>query len=364
MRTLPLVLLAAFLAASRLLPAQAAPGAIPPAGWQALSAAPVVMHAAQVPRGDLLAVLVACRQPVGPIRVQLLDGGDRRVLEVPASLLGRGGPVRIWLALLGLPSTLAAGDYRVQVDGYAPGALPLGTATASGTDVRLGTAAHVGLPAEKRLFHRRSPLRVLPREFPSERVALDGRLTTLHAGEDPRKDEQARELWTLLTTVDPTAFYHAGAFRLPLPPQTRRTGTFADRRVYEYASGGTAGSVHYGIDFASPTGTPVAASASGVVVLAGERIVTGGTIVLEHLPGLYSLYYHLSSVDVRTGERVEAGQVIGKVGSTGLATGPHLHWEVRAGSVPVDPDGLTRARIIDKTAVLGIIERILGYRAP
>ena len=129
--------------------------------------------------------------------------------------------------------------------------------------------------------------------------------------------------------------------------------------MYEYASGGTADSVHNGVDLASPTGTPVAAAAAGVVVLAAPRLVTGLTVVLEHLPGLYTLYYHLSGMEVKAGERVSAGQTIGRVGSTGLATGPHLHWEARAGSVAVDPDGLTLERIVDKSAVFGIIGRIL-----
>ena len=81
--------------------------------------------------------------------------------------------------------------------------------------------------------------------------------------------------------------------------------------------------------------------------MASERIITGFTVVIEHLPGLYSLYYHLDSLSVREGQRVSQGDRIGTVGSTGLATGPHLHWEVRSAGVAVDPDLLVKRPLID-----------------
>ena len=81
--------------------------------------------------------------------------------------------------------------------------------------------------------------------------------------------------------------------------------------------------------------------------MASERIITGFTVVIEHLPGLYSLYYHLDSLSVREGQRVSQGDRIGTVGSTGLATGPHLHWEVRSAGVAVDPDLLVKRSLID-----------------
>ena len=85
-----------------------------------------VRHAAQVTRGGLLAVLVATLEPVGAVRVQLQDEAGRTLLEVPAVPLGRGGPLRLRLALLGVPSTREAGAYRVQVDGYAALGPPAG----------------------------------------------------------------------------------------------------------------------------------------------------------------------------------------------------------------------------------------------
>jgi murein DD-endopeptidase MepM/ murein hydrolase activator NlpD len=100
---------------------------------------------------------------------------------------------------------------------------------------------------------------------------------------------------------------------------------------------------HTGIDIGVPQGTPIHATAAGTVVLATTNLANGvpvgfGTYVLiAHGGGVYSLYGHLSSLGVRTGQQVAAGQVIGLSGSTGNSTGPHLHFEVRKGTTPVDP---------------------------
>ena len=76
--------------------------------------------------------------------------------------------------------------------------------------------------------------------------------------------------------------------------------------------------------------------------MAENRITTGYSIVIEHLPGLYSLYYHLSEMKVQEGDYVKQGQLIGKSGSTGLATGPHLHWEIRLNGTAVRPEFFVR----------------------
>ena len=72
--------------------------------------------------------------------------------------------------------------------------------------------------------------------------------------------------------------------------------------------------------------------------MAESRISTGWSVVVEHLPGLYSLYYHMSELSVKEGDMVSQGQLLGKSGATGLATGPHLHWEVRLNGSAVRPE--------------------------
>lgn len=97
--------------------------------------------------------------------------------------------------------------------------------------------------------------------------------------------------------------------------------------------------MHRGVDFAAPAGTPVFAAGDGAVLFAGWRGDYGRTVVLRHAGGIDTLYAHLSAIPpaVRPGARVRQGQVIGRVGATGLATGPHLHYEVHHRGVAVNP---------------------------
>jgi murein DD-endopeptidase MepM/ murein hydrolase activator NlpD len=97
---------------------------------------------------------------------------------------------------------------------------------------------------------------------------------------------------------------------------------------------------HPGIDLAAATGTGVAAAAGGTVVHAGPAGTYGNLVTVRHENGFETRYAHLSAVDVSVGDVVEAGQDIGKVGTTGHSTGPHLHFEVRQDGRPVDPSPL------------------------
>jgi len=99
-------------------------------------------------------------------------------------------------------------------------------------------------------------------------------------------------------------------------------------------------SPHSGIDIAVPRGTPIHAPLAGRVLLVKSMYLDGNTVVLGHGNGLVSVYCHLSHTDVKKGDWVESNQVIGKVGMTGRATGPHLHWGVHFGNARVDPSSL------------------------
>jgi murein DD-endopeptidase MepM/ murein hydrolase activator NlpD len=94
---------------------------------------------------------------------------------------------------------------------------------------------------------------------------------------------------------------------------------------------------HSGIDIYAPHGSKVRATADGVVVLAGWYGDYGKTVVIRHPSGYLTLYGHLSQIDVREGQKVKAGDVVGRVGSTGRSTGPHLHYEVIKDNRPIDP---------------------------
>ncbi|OJV30694.1 MAG: hypothetical protein BGO24_08250 [Sphingomonas sp. 67-36] len=94
---------------------------------------------------------------------------------------------------------------------------------------------------------------------------------------------------------------------------------------------------HLGLDLAAPTGAPIVATSPGIVSAGGWYGGYGSAVVLDHGGGVQTLYGHMSRRNVVVGQRVRRGDVIGFVGSTGLSTGPHLHYEVRVGSRPVDP---------------------------
>jgi murein DD-endopeptidase MepM/ murein hydrolase activator NlpD len=95
--------------------------------------------------------------------------------------------------------------------------------------------------------------------------------------------------------------------------------------------------MHQGVDFAAPTGTPILASAAGTIVFAGWGGGYGNVVVIDHGKGMRTRYAHMHRISVRNGQRVEQGHTIGQVGSTGLSTGPHLHYEVWMNGKPVDP---------------------------
>lgn len=95
--------------------------------------------------------------------------------------------------------------------------------------------------------------------------------------------------------------------------------------------------MHHGVDIGAPTGTPIRAFAAGTVTFAGARGGYGNVVIVQHANGVETRYAHQSRMDVVVGQRVGAGDVVGRVGATGVATGPHLHFEVRRDGESVDP---------------------------
>ncbi|HEY2829749.1 MAG TPA: M23 family metallopeptidase, partial [Thermoanaerobaculia bacterium] len=126
-------------------------------------------------------------------------------------------------------------------------------------------------------------------------------------------------------------------FTVPIPGAS---GTnFGSRRIFN----GEPRAPHSGADLHATRGTPVHATNRGRVVLAKNLFFTGNTVILDHGLGIYSLYAHLSRIDVHAGDTVKNGQIVGLVGATGRVTAPHLHWGMRVQGARVDPFSLVKS---------------------
>jgi hypothetical protein len=217
-------------------------------------------------------------------------------------------------------------------------------------------------PYELRAGGATASIEVQARSFATETIKLDEANTRLRTAPSERKEKEARRLYALLSKVDDSAiFAEAGSFMFPAVGGWRSAG-FGDVRRYAFPDGNSDRSVHAGIDWAVAAGTAVHACARGKVVMAVDREVTGKTLVLEHLPGLYSIYMHLSAIEVKEGDIVERASRVALSGSTGMSTGPHLHWELRAKGDAVDPEYWLGAPLLDKSAITAIMHGLIEGR--
>lgn len=238
----------------------------------------------------------------------------------------------------------------------APGETPLRAALLAVPSTARPGAAAIRIEGDKGILGELA-ITIDARNFISEEIALDQANTAIVSQPDPQKTAEAEQLWAILNRTG-TEIYASGLF-VPPVTSTRRTSFFGDRRVFRYVSGGSSTSIHAGVDYGVPKGTPVTACAAGKVVFAKFRIVTGNSVILEHLPGVYSLYYHLDKIEAVPGDMVKTGTLLGLSGSTGLSTGPHLHWEIRVAGENTDPDAFVARPVLDKAALLSKINSSL-----
>lgn len=173
-------------------------------------------------------------------------------------------------------------------------------------------------------------LKVVPRVARIERLTLPETMVSPRRAEVLTRIQREAELLRSYYAVDGMPRFDT-AFNLPVAdPVGSRFGL-------QRFLNGQPRSPHAGVDFRSPSGTRVNSPAPAMVVATGDFFFTGNTVILDHGGSLVSLYAHLDQVSVGPGDRVEIGQPIGTVGSSGRATGPHLHWSVRLNQARVDP---------------------------
>ncbi|MEW6455690.1 MAG: M23 family metallopeptidase [Acidobacteriota bacterium] len=182
-------------------------------------------------------------------------------------------------------------------------------------------------------FKIEKSIRILGKKFPLKKLWVDEKYVVPPPEALERIKKEKEILNSIWKTVTPNWFIN-GNFITPL--EGKGKFNFGERRIFnrKYRS------IHSGEDLISKHGDDIKASNDGKVVLAQELYFSGNTVIIDHGKGLYTLYCHLSSFNIKKDEFIKKGDIIGKVGATGRAIGPHLHWGVKLYDSQIDPYSL------------------------
>jgi murein DD-endopeptidase MepM/ murein hydrolase activator NlpD len=173
-------------------------------------------------------------------------------------------------------------------------------------------------------------LDILARDFPREKLTVDPKYVTPPREVQERIKRESEILDQIYSQTDPD-WLPQGQFELP--SDGRLSPNFGQQRIYNNVPR----SIHAGVDIAIATGQPIKAANRGRIVLASDLYFSGKTVIIDHGLGLYTVYCHMSKLLVKRGAMADRGQMIGLAGSTGLSTGPHLHWAAKINQARVDP---------------------------
>jgi hypothetical protein len=200
-------------------------------------------------------------------------------------------------------------------------------------DLTLHVARRIGTDTLHLMLPIRTPV------YPEERLTVAPKYAQLDSATQARVDSEIEKARAVGRSAHDIPRLWSGRFAAPRPGRVR--SVFGTGRVFN----GEVTTRHYGTDFAGTIGAPVRAAGRGVVSLVADFYLAGHAIYLSHGGGLVTGYFHLSRVDVAVGDTVERGEVIGGVGRSGRATGPHLHWIARYGAMTVDPMSLLQLKV-------------------
>ncbi len=233
-----------------------------------------------------------------PVGIRLSYGASPTITKVAATLVG--GTLRV---------------FRSPTGAFAIGSVPLGTESGM-NKLEVTLTDEFGRTLQ---LSRDLPVSADPREV--ELLELSPDVLSVSTPEGRALEEQTLEAAYAKGVTRPL-------WRQPflMPVDGEGTSSFGDPR--QYGVGGNI-SRHQGVDIGALEGTPIHATNAGIVRVAGTYPIKGGLVVIDHGGGVFSLYFHQSRIRVEAGQRVARGQTIGEVGTTGLSTGPHLHWEMR-----------------------------------
>jgi hypothetical protein len=185
------------------------------------------------------------------------------------------------------------------------------------------------------------PFIIKPKEFIQKTIPVGDKTVNTKNGSSSSRIEQAEKLSSILHTANAADIFQASKFSSPVTAR-RRIAEFAERIRYTYSGGGSCTKLQQGIDYAIPAGTTVSACADGKVVFAEKQTSTGLNVVIEHLPGLFSFYYHLDALSIKEGQIVKEGDKIGLTEAGESVFSSAFRWEICLNTVPVNPDFFTQ----------------------
>ncbi|HEX3582521.1 MAG TPA: M23 family metallopeptidase [Thermoanaerobaculia bacterium] len=195
------------------------------------------------------------------------------------------------------------------------------------------TAEAVVTRDDGRVERREITVDILAKSYPTEPLKVAGKFVEPSKADLARSQRENKEVGAIYRRIT-NEIVPDEPFTVPIPDEA---GTnFGVRRVFN----GEPRAPHSGADLHAAAGTPVHATNRGRVVVAKKLFFTGNTVIVDHGLGIYSLYAHLSRIDVKEGEVVRNGQLVGLSGATGRVTAPHLHWAMRVQDARVDPFSL------------------------
>jgi murein DD-endopeptidase MepM/ murein hydrolase activator NlpD len=189
-----------------------------------------------------------------------------------------------------------------------------------------------------RVEKRNQVIAVQPTEYPTTQLTVEEKYVELNPKDLARANREAKEINTIYASTQKEMLW-TEPFSVPIPGENSGRN-FGHRRVFN----GEPRAPHNGADLRAGTGTPIHSSNRGRVVLAKNLFFTGNTVIVDHGLGVILLYAHLSRIDVKVGQTVEKGELLGLSGATGRVTGPHLHWGLRIQGARVDPFALVQMK--------------------
>jgi murein DD-endopeptidase MepM/ murein hydrolase activator NlpD len=240
---------------------------------------------------------------------------------VKPAVISLGQTVRLACAVPAASAKLNDRTVRLfpQSSGGSQGLMPIAVADTPGAyDIKFLAEDGAALASAK--------LTIRPTKFPTQNVVLAPQIEALHS-----TPEDIATLTEFRNTVSDVKYWE-DPLTAPVPGCV--LSPFGVKRLH---NGKPTGEFHAGIDQRSPAGRPVHAVAAGTVKIAQPFAVLGGTVAIDHGQGLETMYLHMSKLLVEPDAHVKKGEVIGYVGATGRANGPHLHWVVDVNGVPVNP---------------------------